>query len=253
MTSSFWRADSQSCGATIGGVVDAASGGATGGLGTVIGSLIGGVLGNALDELVEALGVLTPLFDAVAVIMDAMSPILLALKDVFFGVGLVLVGFAPLIHALAQPIGELITTFAMGLLTLAPFLQLGLAIVGGIAEIALSVVLLTPLFSLLNDAWELGLLRMYHVLNGFVDLYNHIIDLIRFLPGMEKFGSKLDHLELDRTIIDPDSESTDALEDNTDALREFNRALTNVPSWYKVQGAEFDAIDGRGEHGVGRP
>jgi hypothetical protein len=233
-------------GAAVGGAVDVATGGATAGLGSVLGALIGGILGNLLDELIEALGVVTPIIDAFAVVIDALTPLLLAFGDAFSAIGIIIEAFAPVIHALADPLSEVVMLFANLLLTLAPLISIVLHVVAALLEFGLNIAMSTPLLDMLNEHWRNGLDVFDETLNGFVDLYNAIIDLIRTVPGMADFGMHMEHFDLGLDAIDYENERlTDALDRNTNELRDMNREVTNIPAGYKTNLAIFNATDPR--------
>jgi len=179
-------------GATIGTAV---AGPAGTGVGSALGSMLGGLLGDSLDKLIESLGVLTPLFDAIGVIIGSLQPILVVLGGLFVTIGDAIVALAPIVIILSRLI---IATFIPSirvfqlLLLLVPIITLvANVILVWVDYLTIGIGLLDQYFftPLVDGAMEL--------VNAFIMAYNSIIDLIRMIPGMGEFGTKAEYLTRD--------------------------------------------------------
>jgi hypothetical protein len=243
-------------GTMLGGTVGAAvatglAGPEASGVGGAIGELLGGLLGDALDKLIDALGVLTPLFDAVGDVIVALTPILDALKTAFYGVRIIIdIGLARPIEALAEPLGALVLVVANLIVALAPWL-------GTILELVVDFFTMTPVLDLLTTglqtfAAELEALAgvSVNLYNRFVDVQNAVIDFVRSFPGEGNYGHHQDHIKLSDMTT---SDNTDAVNENTTQLRKLNDSSENLPSIYKVAGRLTEAEPGRQPGGGMRP
>jgi hypothetical protein len=239
-------------GGMVGGIVDVATGGATGGLGTVLGSLIGGVLGKALDALAEALNVLTPLFDGVAVVIKALQPILLVVKVLMGAVGMVLEMLSPIIMDLARPIAALALVVVRIVEALVPFIGI---VLGSVHGLVVFLDVLTMGVKWLDDNFFRPMVSGSRALyNAFVDLVNYIVGWFRMLPGMEEFGTLMQRVG---TYVPPIIDTfADDMTDAAEAAAAFADEETNIPTGYRVPYYDAETPDGRGNNtaeGPGRP
>jgi hypothetical protein len=179
----------QAAGGAVGGVIGTAVGGPGGtAVGSALGSLIGGLLGDSLDKLIEALGILTPLFDAIGTIIGALQPILVVLGGLFITLADAIVALAPVILILAR-------LFGANLVILVRLLQVILLLVPIISMAASFILVWVDFIVMAIDMIDKNFLRPLFdgaafLVNGFIMFYNSIIDLIRLIPGLDKFGSK---------------------------------------------------------------
>lgn len=239
---------------SVGTDLGAAIGGFLGPVGSAIGALLGTLLGNVMDELVEILGVVTPLMDGLAIAVAALSPIFIVLKVLMGEVGQLFVALAPLLLVLAKPIAALVLVVVRVIQVLLPFVNMILIVVAGLLGF---LDFITYGVSLLDTYFFQPLIEGVRWLyNGLVGFYNMIIDIIRKVPGLGKFGAKASLMEeAVAPVIDEFASSTDELanimddntaatEDNTQVTGDINQELTNLPSGYKIAGAEYNAADG---------
>jgi hypothetical protein len=176
---------------TVGGVVGSIFGGAA--IGEAIGGALGGVLGKALDGLIESLSVLTPLFDAVAVVMQAFQPQLIVLREMFIVLGNSIIAFAPLLLQLAKPWASVTLIVVRLLSAFLPFVDV---LVVGLSALVSFVDLLTIGVRWLDEHFFIPLVNgARSVFNGFVDIVNTVVGWIRSIPGFEKFGVMMTHME----------------------------------------------------------
>lgn len=241
-------------GAVAGGVVGSFFGGAA--VGEAIGGVLGSIMGESLDELVDSLGVLTPLFDAVAVIIRALSPILMVVGVFFEVIGRTVENVAPLLHQLAKPLAAL-------LLVVVRIVELVLPLIDLLAITLSFVTTQLDFFTIGLGAVDFVMRALVNtwisVVLAFGGLHDLIIDKMRELTGFKNFGTKLDLdvrdyvardiiSEMDGEYGEYGDDQTQALDANTEALREFGRSLTNIPSGYRVPLAEYRAetLDGNG-------
>lgn len=245
-------------GSAIGGAVGTALGGPGGGvLGQAIGGLIGGTLGSLIDEVVNVLGILTPVFDALAIVIRALHPI-------FIVVGMFLKEFAqsiellaPLLFALAEPVAGLLLIFVR--LTTVAFA------VGD--TIMRMVTMMTGLFSAaaveilewIDGNLFMPMARAVQSIEALVaNANNAMLEQIRQIPGMDNFGMMMD-------VPDPSDitspfadfatgveqlrnwgeEQASATRDNTAAIEENNRLQSraeNLRPGFKLTNAQYNAI-----------
>jgi hypothetical protein len=179
----------QAAGGAVGGVIGTAVGGPGGtAVGSALGSLIGGLLGDSLDKLIEALGILTPLFDAIGTIIGALQPILVVLGGLFITLADAIVALAPIVLILARLFGANLVIFVR-------LLQVILLLVPIISMAASFILVWVDFIVMAIDMIDKNFLRPLFdgaafLVNGFIMFYNSIIDLIRLIPGLGKFGSK---------------------------------------------------------------
>lgn len=247
-------------GTVVGNVIAPGIGGAIGG---GLGSALGGMLGGLLETLMESLGVLTPVFDALALIVGALAPVFEVVGVLLDAVSGVIVALVPTIAALAEPVAALLLVAVRLVQAFLPFLSILLLSVGGLIaflEVITAGVqwLDTNFFRPLSSgvAW---------VYNGFVDFYNGIINFIRGLEiagqrPFEDFGVLMDHME---TKVD---DTIGGFATGIDGIRDklnppeppppepepkggSNSSSTNVPSWFRAPLAEYRAAGGTGGQG----
>jgi hypothetical protein len=218
----------------------------------VLGSLIGGVLGKALDALAEALNVLTPLFDGVAVVIRALQPILLVVKVLMGAVGMVLEMLSPIIMDLARPIAALALVVVRIVEALVPFIGI---VLGSVHGLVVFLDVLTMGVKWLDDNFFRPMVSGSRALyNAFVDLVNYIVSWFRMLPGMEEFGTMMQRVG---TYVPPIIDTfSDEMTDAAEAAAAFANEETNIPSGYRVPYYDAETPDGRGnntDEGPGRP
>lgn len=177
-------------GGVVGEIIAPGGGGA---VGAALGELLGGLLGSALDKLIEALGIVTPLFDAIGTVIGALQPILVVIGGLFVTIGDAIVALAPIILILARLAGALLIPFVR----VAQLLLLLVPIIALVASwILVWVDFLTIGIGLLDQYFFSPLLDgMSFLVNGFIYFYNAIIDLIRKIPGLGEFGTKMDTVD----------------------------------------------------------
>lgn len=255
------QAGGAAVGGTVGSAIDVALGG-DGSIGGVIGSILGSILGTALDDLVDALGVLSPLFNAVGVVIRALSPILVVIRSLFESIGDVIeVGLAPVILALARPIASLLLIFVRLIQAVLPFVGMLLA---AVASLVSFLDVLTVGVMLLDNNFFLPLAHGATFLyNALADFVNGIVAWGRQFLG-DDFGVTMSRMagpEWRSPIADfaqstedlraMFEENTRAVDGNTDALNEFGREYTNVPVGYRADLAVFNSTPAGGGRGGG--
>lgn len=230
-------------GGIVGGVADMAFGG-TGDIGGAVGALLGGILGSALDELVEALGVLAPLFEGVAVVIQALQPILLVVKVLMGAVGQLLGMLAPIIMDLARPIAAVVLVVVRLVEALFPLVGI---VLGAVHGLVVFVDVLTMGVKWLDDNFFRPMVSGSRALyNAFADLVNYIVGWFRALPGMEEFGTLLQRVG---TYVPPLIDTfSDEMVAATEAVAAFAGEETNIPSGYRVPYYEAETPDGRGNN-----
>lgn len=240
-------------GAIAGGVIGSFFGGAA--VGEAIGGVLGSIMGESLDELVDALGVLTPLFDAVAVIIRAFTPVLLVVRLLFEGVGFAVESLAPIIQQVAKLFAGSLLPWVRVINILLMLVEVVLTVVSGFSSLLdIPGILLGGIDFLMR--WLSNVI--VNVVLAFIGLHNGLIDFMRELTGFDTFGTKMDGDAAERRVRDEmalfngenDNDQTTALDANTEALREFGRSLTNIPSGYRVPLAEYRAETTDGNGGV---
>lgn len=180
-------------GAQIGAMVTTALGGADGGLGTIIGGILGGILGKALDELIKVLEVTTPLFDAIAVVIQSLEPILLVLRQLFMDVGRTIITLAPLILILSKVVAALMIPFLRVIEVLLPLV--GIVVIAATA-LVMFIDIITLGVKFLDDHFFRPLVQgVAWVFNSFVDIVNMITAWMRVITGNDKFGAMIEHMD----------------------------------------------------------
>jgi hypothetical protein len=190
----------QALGGVAGGVIGTAVAGPAGtGIGSALGSMLGGLLGDSLDKLIESLGVLTPLFDAIGVIIGALQPVLVVLGGLFVTIGDAIVSLVPIIIILARLFGSNVAIFVR-------LLQVVLMVVPLISLLA-SVILvwvdgLVSVFGWIDEMFLTPLAdSVIQFVNVVIMAYNGIIDFIRKIPGFEDFGTKAEYMKRDESAF----------------------------------------------------
>ena len=240
-------------GAAIAGAI---SGGTATGIGSAIGGLLGGLFGDALDELVGALGLLTPVFDLVADLVGTLEKPLIVLREMVSSVATMLFkAFGPTLAGVANVIAKALYGVMILFQALAPILG---TLTHLILELTLGIV---PVMDLIASAGiqlaEKALIPLARVVlqgyNAFVGFINGITFFLRNLEiGGKKpfkdFGVELDSVSTHvQTYADLMREETEAREESTQSLREFNEELTNVPTGIKrLRAFQFGAMQGSG-------
>lgn len=258
-------------GAQLGSIITASMGGADGGLGVIVGGLIGGILGEALDALIDELGILTPLFDAVAVVIRQLNPIMDVLAVLCLDLAEVILALAPLILALAKPIAALILIYVRVFEVLLPIIVASLAITGAFTGLLDFFTMAVSWFdNVFFRPMAEGSAKVY---NTFVSLVNGVVDWLRVVTGNDEFGVKLRRMsEHYDSILDKFAGSIEGVgevidkgrKDKTDegyggdgsgssGSSSFSESMTNVPSGYKRRLAElaYSLSDADGPSGSG--
>lgn len=239
----------------IGSAVSIALGDVTGQIGGQIGQAIGSILGPMADEMMANLGTLEPLFEGLRAVVGALLPAMGLLGDIARVVGAYFSSLAPALTAVAELFVSLSAVVWQN--TIKPFIQLSILMIGLLTP-ALQLVsgALFQLVVFLDEYVYLPLARagkflydaIKSVVDGIIAALNHVLgfmglDAIRigYMPAMAEPTSILDMLR-------------PALEDNTDALRDFSKSVTNLPAGYRYALTEYrsESADGFGGGGVGR-
>jgi len=241
-------------GAAIAGAV---SGGAATGLGSAIGGIVGELLGDALDELIKALGVLTPVFDFVADVIGTLQKPLVVMREMISSVATMLFkAFGPTLEGMANVTAKALYGVMILFQALAPIL-------GTLTHLILELTLgaIVPIMDLITSAGiqlaEKALIPLARVVlqgyNAFVGFINGITFFLRNLEiggvkPFKDFGVELDSVSTHvQTYADLMREETEAREESTQSLREFNEELTNVPTGIKrLRAFQFGAMQGSG-------
>lgn len=254
-------------GQALGGIAGGATALALGAppeVGSAIGSVLGGLLGSSLDKLIEALGVLTPLFDAIGIIIGALQPVLVILGALFASVADALVGLAPIILIVARVVGAI----------LLPFVRLSqlLLLLIPIVSLAASFILVWADYLSIAIGWldekvfKPILSAASYFVNGLIYGYNTIITLIRNIPGMGDFGTLADPVDFGESttqyngiddMINDVSEAMDLVADNERADQGAGGAgdgagqsgwetdMANVPSGFKAAASIYASAEGQ--------
>jgi TP901 family phage tail tape measure protein len=241
-------------GAAIAGAI---SGGTATGLGSAIGGIVGELLGDALDELIKALGVLTPVFDFVADVIGTLEKPLIVMREMVSSVATMLFkAFGPTLEGMANVTAKALYGVMILFQALAPIL-------GTLTHLILELTLgaIVPVMDIITSAGiqlaEKALIPLARVVlqgyNAFVGFINGITFFLRNLEiggvkPFKDFGVELDSVSTHvQTYADLMREETEAREESTQSLREFNEELTNVPTGIKrFRAFQFDAMRGSG-------
>jgi hypothetical protein len=243
-------------GALAGGLIGSFFGGAA--LGESLGGALGTILGSTLDALIESLQVLTPLFDAVGVIIKALAPILMVLEVLFVAVGHTIENLAPVIHALAEPIAALLLVVVRIVEALLPFADVIILAAAGLLFLLEAI---TASVEALDAAFLRPMVQLANIVyNAWVDVMNVLTQTIRDITGNKKYGVMLDKRSIETDDVmsrfaDSMAEIRAYGESQEDAIRKgtrdgtkegmdaWSRSTQNLPSGYKVAGAEFSAAN----------
>ena len=241
-------------GAAIAGVV---SGGTATGLGSAIGGVLGELFGGALDELVSALGLLTPIFNLVGDLVGTLEKPLIVMREMVSSVSTMLFkAFGPTLEGVASVTAKALYGVMILFQALAPILG---TLTHLILELSLGAIV--PVMDIITSAGiqlaEKALIPLARVVlqgyNAFVGFINGITFFLRNLEiggvkPFKDFGVELDSVSTHvQTYADLMREETEAREESTQSLREFNEELTNVPTGIKrLRAFQFGAMQGSG-------
>ena len=188
-------------------------------------------LAEPIYQLLLAFGVLAKsAMDPLLMVFRLLVPALAGLIRIVAGVLIVLAPFLGIIQALTTTFGllayVLLVQFIGGLISLIP----------GMGEVG---------------DWVRGLRSGIEwftesVVEGGVKFHNGILGLIRQIPGFEDFGTMLQSSDFewdDGSADDPTDDNTDAVNENTRALRDLAREFHNLPSGYKGNAAIYNAAN----------
>lgn len=188
-------------------------------------------LAEPIYQLLLAFGVLTKSsIDPLLMVFRLLIPIVAGVIRLLAGVIIALAPFLGIITALTQTFGllahVLLIQFLAGLLSMFP----------GMGE--------------MGD-WVRGMRSGIEwftesVVEGGVKFHNGILGLIRNIPGMEDFGTMLQASDFewdDGEGDGPTEDNTDAINENTRAVRDLAREFHNLPSGYKGNAAMYNATN----------
>ena len=239
-------------GAAIAGAI---SGGAAAPVGGAIGGLLGGLLGDAMDELVQALQVLTPIFDLFADILKPLQPIFVVMREVLASFGSVLKSFiVPLLNTLVSALMPVVYISyaimkAFEPLSVAIGTIVNLLIMLGRGPLILFGQALSSVFGLLGGVFNFG----KEMFNGLADAINSFFDFIRNIEvaGVKPFAGltvSIPKIESEfYTLAEITAMEIEARDESTKSIREFNEELSNVPIGVKrLRGLQFNATRGAG-------
>lgn len=262
-------------GGGAGGFISLLSGQLSDSVGTAIGGALGGGIGALVGFLVDLLGpiiaglkpvmnFLTALGQAIGSIIEiGLTPLLSALDPLstslrFFGVAVGTLiaaflissggGLVSIVKVIIQALASLINGLSFVIFALSPILE-ALTSFAGFFE---------PLFEVLYNAVHTSAMR---ILDAAIALYNGLIEFVRHLGDdpktkhneslLKAFGDKIsqkERLDLMARLFgaqdpgskdDPVRDNTDATKENTATLRDLAREFKNLPSGYKIAGADF--------------
>lgn len=250
-----------------GAAIGMALGDPTGEIGGIIGSLLGGVLGDALDALIESLGVVRPLFDAVGVVMRAFGPALVPVRTMFEALGAILISMVPAVSLVAQQIG------ALGSLQVDFYMALALGVIAVITFATLLIQWIDVIGQRVREFERAFITPTLQGLEDFVNVLvtiaNQLLYIFRDLTNNQDFGEVLKKVDIVagresedadgprrarpgafnpfdpstwRMVDVPLKNFGDAVADAASGLDEMNASMTNVPQGFKVATARFRAI-----------
>ena len=262
-------------GAISGAVGGLASGGGLFGpiaaaVGPVIGTMVGGPLGTAIGALLPVLGGL----------LDKLAPVIDLVADISEGLGVLIENALGQLLSLLYPLGDSLKVLlaAVGQLVGAavrPLVTILVAAVTGVSMfislISAAVVFLTPFIEMLAGVLSvvltsgLSLIGLffnvddaisgmtkaaddfaYGIIEAVANINNAIVKWARGSLGLKGFGELMFASQFGLLDDDEDAateDNTDAVEANTQALRDFAREFRNLPQNYKVAGAIQAAAD----------
>ena len=225
-------------GAMAGGAIaGAVSGGTATGLGSAIGGIVGGLLGEALDELIKSVGVLTPLFDLAADVLKPLQPVLVLIREVLAAFGSVLKSLVvPFLHTFVDSLLPLVYIAYALFKAFEPLLvaifSVANVIFGALySPMILFAQALASVFGLLEGIFNVG----KEAFNGFANAINTFFDNLRNIEvlGQKPFAGltvTIPKIETEfMTLAEITAMETEAREESTRAIREFNEEMTNVP------------------------
>lgn len=238
-------------GTAIGNAIAPGVGGPAGGM---IGSVIGSIAGDAFDQLINALGVLTPIFELIGDIIGTLSAPLSVIGSIF---GML----ADSIGALVIPQLELFFGIIAKLLYPIGILIQAILPLVNIFGILISVLFggLLPVFDLVASVFQfLGEQVLIPFAKVMIGAYNSVVDFINGITNWVRsieiagekpfasFGVILGHLSTDvLTYAETIADENEAREEATVTLREFSEELRNVPIGVKrLRALQFNATRG---------
>jgi hypothetical protein len=238
-------------GTAIGSMIPAPGAAQAGGM---IGSVIGSIAGDAFDQLIDALGVLTPIFELIGDIIGTLSAPLSVIGSIFGmladSIGALLIPslemFFGIIAKLLYPIGILIQAIL-------PVINIFMLITTIFANILMPAVdIVATLFQFLGEKIIVPFAqKMIGAYNSVVDFINGITNWVRSIEiagekPFASFGVILGHLSTDvLTYAETIADENDAREEATVTLREFSEELRNVPIGVKrLRALQFNATRG---------
>jgi len=233
----------------IGAAVSVALGDVTGQIGGQVGSALGGILGPMADDLMAKLGTLKPLFDGLRAVVGALLPAMGLLGDIARTVGGYFASLAPALTSIAEMLTSLFAAIWQN--TVKPLINFSTIIVG-IVTPALQLLsgALFQIVVFLDQYFYLPIARATKFLyDGMKNAIDGIILAINRVLGM--IGLDAIRLSVMPTMAEPTSiidMLRPALEENTDALKDFSKSLTNLPAGFRYSLTEYlvEEPDGRG-------
>lgn len=249
---------SAAVGGAIGAAVGVAAGEPTGALGGTIGALLGTIFGDLLQDIVDDLSVVSPLFDGVAVALEALEPAVVALRPLFRALGQLFVAASPLVEIFAVNLAELIVVVSRIVQVVVLVATVFLSLAAAIAQVT---TLLRTQFIAATFWVDAFVYNLQRLVNSLIDLINGVIENIRKVPGFEQFGVELQHVDVGGFGVELDAASsglddvaqcaaaacdgTEALGEETseaaENMRELNEEVRNAASDFKVAAYRFEA------------
>jgi hypothetical protein len=268
-----------------GGGIGAAFGGMAGGaLATAVGlpPQTGGAIGDMFGQLLDKLPGMVRITQAISdgfqkMMVIGLEPLMGILIDLAEPIYQLLLAFGVLTKSAMDPLlilfrilvpilAGVIRVVAGVLIALAPFLGIIQALTStmGLLVYVLLVQFIGGLISLIPGMGEVGdWVRGFRsgiewmtesMVEGAVNFHNGILGLIRMIPGMEEFGTMLQSSDFewdDGSADEPTEDNTDAVNENTRALRDLAREFHNLPSGYKGNAAVYNASDRENPYWLG--
>lgn len=221
--------------------------------GAMVGQALGGLLGPLADKLAASMGVLDPLMQALGTVVSGLAPIFGLLGGMIRSLVVpVLDLLAPVVLAVSQACAA----FGVPLLRIAQVL---------LPFFATQIAILVPIVELLSDVFValvefIDTYVFMPIATAAVELYNAIVNAVNgIVAGINGFLGAvglaaisfgyLDRMERPESMLDmgvSQQALIDGLDDNTDALRDFSRSLTNLPSGYRYALTEYRSEDANG-------
>lgn len=260
-------------GGGLGGFISLLSGGVSDAIGTAIGTATGGAIGAIIGFLIDLVGpilagldpvvkLLTSVSGAIgAVIKVGLEPLLHNLDPLSRAISLLGVALGRLVYAfvanggvisgilnvLVTAIASVINGLSFLIMAISPFVEIIWSVAG----------FFEPLFTVLSEAVGTSTVK---ILDAGIALYNGVIQFVRHLGDdastdkneslLKDFGDLiggrqrrelLRAMGLDVAEEGPPEfdEHSDAVRENTKAVRDLAREFRNLPSGYKIAGADF--------------